>query len=342
MTPRAPVAGRACSLVLFAMTLASALGWAPSALAQGPSAQDRAGRPGCDRDCLAATLDRYLTALVAHDPSRAPLFVGFRQTENAVVVPRSGGLWKTATALGEVQRRYYDPVTGHAAYFGIVEEGDDRAVVTLRLKVEQREITEAEWYIGRRGDPGINGPTAPGEPGGNLYDVETLIANPPPERTVPEGERLSREALVAITDSYFDGITNHDGAIILAHPGCMRFENGVKTTGRPLSAERPDDGYEGKTDCTSNMGTFNISLVAARRYLLVDEEAQVVLGTVVFLRNPGATQRRNGLSELFFIDGAKIRSIYAAMFYPAPDRPMPNWPPYDGNFPLPASLGATK
>jgi len=26
------------------------------------------------------------------------------------------------------------------------------------------------------------------------------------------------------------------------------------------------------------------------------------------------------------------------MFYPTPDAPVPNWPPYDGNWPLPAEL----
>jgi hypothetical protein len=320
--------------LLFVIVAATAIGL----VGQSAAAQTS----DCNRSCLADALDRYLAALVAHDASKAPLFVGFRQTENAVVVPLGEGLWRSATALGEVRRRYFDPLTGHAAYFGIIEEGQGKSIVTLRLKVERRQITEAEWYIGRRGDPGINGPVEPGQQGGNLYDVEALIANPPPDRTVPRGERVSREALIAITNSYFDGITNRDGDIIMAHPGCVRFENGLKTTARPLPPERLDDGFEGKSDCTSGMGTFNIALVAARRYPLVDEEAQVVLGTVVFLRNPGAAQRRNGLSELFYIDGAKIRSVYAAMFYPAPDRPMPNWPPYDGNFPLPASLGETR
>jgi len=28
------------------------------------------------------------------------------------------------------------------------------------------------------------------------------------------------------------------------------------------------------------------------------------------------------------------------MFYSAADQPVPNWPPYDGNWPLPASLAA--
>jgi len=48
--------------------------------------------------------------------------------------------------------------------------------------------------------------------------------------------------------------------------------------------------------------------------------------------------RRNMFSEWFFIDNAKIHLIYSAMFYPPSDQPVPNWPPYDGNWPLPPSL----
>lgn len=304
---------------------------AAAALTAGEASAQRAD---CDRACLASILDQYMNAVAANAPERAPLFVGFRQTENAVVTRPGTGAWRSVTALGSVQRRFYDDVAGQAAYFGSVEEGRESAIVTVRIRVERREVTEAEWYIGRRGDPGIDGPVAAGEPGGNLFDIDNLIANPPPERVVPRGERLSREALIAITNTYFDGITTRDGSVIMAHPGCLRVENGLKTTGRPLAAGSTD-GYEGRTHCRSNMGTFNIALVAARRYPLVDLEAQAVLGTVVFLRNPGAVRRRNGLSEIFYIDAGKIRAIYAAMFYPAPEQPVPNWPPFDGNFPLP-------
>ena len=41
----------------------------------------------CDRACLKTTLDQYLNAVIKHDPSAAPLFVAFRQTENAVGRP---------------------------------------------------------------------------------------------------------------------------------------------------------------------------------------------------------------------------------------------------------------
>jgi hypothetical protein len=282
----------------------------------------------CDRPCLRGMLDQYLNAVIKHDPSAAPLMTGFRQTENSVVVKNGTGVWKSVTALGKLQRRYLDAVSGQAAYFGIVEEGSGSAIVTARIKVDNRKISEAEWFMARKGDPGLNGPQQPGQPAGNFFDPDNLAMNPPPERSVAKGERLPRESLIGITNSYFDGITTHDGSIILAHPGCMRLENGNTVTPRAASEKGP------ATDCTSNLANINVQLVAGRRYPVVDEEANVVLALATFIRKPGTTTRRNMFSEWFVIDAGKIRSIYSAMFYPAPEAPVPNWPPYEGNWPL--------
>jgi hypothetical protein len=286
-----------------------------------------AAGPACDRACLRTLLDQYLTAVVKHDPAAAPLMIGFRQTENAIVVRPGTGLWKSMTGLGAMQRRYLDAVTGQAAYFGVIEEGAEKAVVTLRLKVDDRKISEAEWILARKGEWGPNGPN------GNVFNAESLVANPPPERVVPRGQRLSRESLVAITNSYFDGLTTHDGEIIQHEAGCTRVENGTVMTNRPGRNGGPPSG-----DCAANLNNFNASIVAARRYPIVDEDAQAVLALAVFLRRPGSPVRRNMFSEWFFIDNAKIRLVYSAMFYPPSDQPVPNWPPYDGNFPLPPSL----
>ena len=295
----------------------------------------------CDRACLKTMLDQYLTAVTTHSPSAAPLFAGYRQTENAVVVRPGTGVWKTVTGLGKVQRRYFDAVSGQAGYFGIVEEGSSSAIVTVRVRVEDRKITEAEWYIARINDPGMNGAAQPGQPPPNLFNPENLIANPPPDRVVPKSSRASRELLIAVTNSYFDGLTTHDGSVIMAHPGCSRTENGTLMTGGARGGGRgaaapAAPAAAGTNDCTSGLTNFSAQLVAARRYPIVDEEAGVVLGLGVFIRRPGVTTRRNVLSEWFVIDDNKIRSIYAAMFYPPQELPVPNWPPFEGNWPLPA------
>jgi hypothetical protein len=281
----------------------------------------------CERACLRAALNGYLAAVIKHDPAAASLAIGYRHTENALNIPVGKGVWQSVTALGEVQRRYLDPVSGQAAYYGLVEESGKLAVVTARLRIENRVITEAEWYIARAGDPGLPGATPP-----NSWSPDGLIATPPPERTLPGPKRLPRQAMLAIVNSYFDGITSHDGSVVLAHPGCNRYENGKRVTGRR--------GGVGD-DCVSGFADFNLANVAARRVGFVDEEAGVVLGMAVFIRRPGSPVPRNVFSEWFWIESGKIRDIWTAMFYPGPERPVPNWPPFDGSFPLPGPPGAS-
>ena len=217
----------------------------------------------------------------------------------------------------------------------------------MRLRVENRKLTEAEWHIARPDDPGLNGPRQPGRPPANLLNPEYLAQNPPPDRIVPRNQRADRDSLVRIVNSYFDAITSHDGSVALTHPGCGRVENGTPApAGRFLPPATPRRRQQAErarlppatNDCVSGLANFNLSMVVARRIPLIDEEAQTVLGYAVFIRRPGSPTPRNVFSEWFFVDDAKIRTIYTAMFYPAPELAVPNWPPYEGNWPLPAAI----
>ena len=304
----------------------------------------------CDRGCLRSLLDQYLAAVVKHDPKAAPLIVGFRQTENAINVSPGGGVWKTITGLGKMQRRYIDEVSGQAGYYGLIEEGGSVALATVRLRVVNRKLTEAEWYLARENDPGLNGARQPGRPPANLLNPEYLIANPPPDRVVPKAQRLSRDELVAVVNSYFDAITSHDGSVALTHPGCGRAENGSPAPAGKFFPPAPRPAAVGApappapaanapaNDCVSGLANFNLSMVVARRIPLVDEDAQMVLGMAVFIRRPGSPTPRNVFSEWFNVEDGRIKTIYTAMFYPAPELAVPNWPPYEGNWPLPAAI----
>jgi hypothetical protein len=326
-----------------------------AALATLGSNEAALAQAACDRECLRSTLGRYLDAVVAHDQSKAPLVVGFRQTENAINVAPGRGVWQSVTALGKVQRRYFDAVSGQAGYYGTVLEGNETAVVTVRVRVENRGLTEAEWYIARANDPGMRGPREPGGPPANLHNPEYLEQHPPPQRVVPRNERVDRATLSRIADSYFDAITSHDRSVALVHEGCGRAETGTPAPGGaflpplprasgPPAAQPPAAGAQGaqpgvgSRDCVAGLENFNLSMVTARRTPLVDEEAQVVLSLGVFIRRPGSVTPRLVFSEWFVIDDAKIRTVYTAMFYPPPELAVPNWPPYEGNWPLPATI----
>jgi hypothetical protein len=270
----------------------------------------------CDRACLRQTLDRYLAALVKHDPAAAPLGPGFRYTENAVTVRPGDGLWQTISGLGSVQRRYVDPVSGQAAFFGLIEEGaGGGGVATLRLKVVGNAITEGELVIGRRSM--------------GVYNPQGLIDDPPPDVPATSGVRVSRDDLRAAAESYFDGVHNKNGTLIRAHPGCPRIENGVMLAG-PKSGR--NGGPAQLPDCAAGMDrNVNIAAVVNRRFPVVDEEAGAVLGMAVFLRPAdarradGSVLGRNLLTEIFTIDGGRIRTIHAAMHYLDADVPAPGW-----------------
>jgi len=292
-------------------------------LSASASAQD------CNRDCLTSHLSTYLDAVTQHTPANGNLWEGFRQTENSVVIPAGQGVWENVTALGSIQRRYFDPLQSQAGYYGTVMMGAEEAVVAIRVKVQWDKVTEAEWFISRKSDVGVNGT------GNTPFDLEMLRKTLPAQRVVPPAERSQRELLQAIVNSYFDGITSHNGYIVKGHPGCTRYENGFPTFNSPMR-EGNDIGNDGKTDCRTQ-ADFGVAIVAIRDFYVIDEESQTVMVSAVFRREAGEERRRNHFTEVFHVDGGKIRDIHAAFYYAPEDRPVPNWAPYDGLFPLPAS-----
>jgi hypothetical protein len=146
---------------------------------------------------------------------------------------------------------------------------------------------------------------------------------------------MSYEALSAVVNTYFDGITSKNGHVVKGHPGCTRYENGFPTFNSTMTPAM-DVGNNGKSDCRTQ-ADFGVAIVAARNYYVIDEEAQVVMMSAVFRREQKNPKLRNHFSEVFHLDHGKIRDVHAAFYYAPEDRPVPNWPPYDGMFPLPAS-----
>jgi hypothetical protein len=62
---------------------------APVLLVSAASAQTTP----CDRACMTGLVDRYLAAMVKHDPSGLPLAKGVRYTENTAEIQVGEGLW---------------------------------------------------------------------------------------------------------------------------------------------------------------------------------------------------------------------------------------------------------
>jgi hypothetical protein len=256
----------------------------------------------CDTRCLRGGLEQYLEALTKRDPKGLVLAPRLKYTENGSVGKVGEGLWAKATGLDTYRQVFADATTQQALFIGIVNEGSDPAIAAIRLGFAGGKIAEIEHVVARKGSHPLF------VPAGLVTPHASLSAK------IPPGKRLSRERLVEIADSYFEGIEKHDSKIILADEGCQRFENGTQTTGTPGNTSR---------NCAHSADLLlYITGVDDRRYLIVDVEHGVVVATILFDIPPGPETTGAGaktnprtllLTEWFKIDDGKIQHIEAVM-----------------------------
>jgi hypothetical protein len=311
---------------------------------------DQAVSTECDRECLEGFVDLYLTAIVAHDPARAPFAKNARYTENADEISLadiSEGLWTKATGLGDYKFYVADPQAGQVAFVGLIQtkaqeekegktaEAEKPVLLSMRLKVENEQITEAEAIV-------VDSMMGGGMGGGAMTVPPAAYS-----KTLAPEDRVSREKLVRISNLYFDSIEQCNGKIVPWHDECYRLENGMWTAGPKLPPElavhmqeprapTPVPGEEAspafaRGPCAEaiDSGVFAlIESIRPRRTPVVDEERGVTWGVYMFnhpgvetITMPDGTTQPAAyfrgqpnsmpMSELFKIKGGKIRDIMA-------------------------------
>ncbi|MGA2511650.1 MAG: hypothetical protein ABSG27_15640, partial [Candidatus Acidiferrales bacterium] len=95
----------------------------------------------CDYGCLTSTVDQYLKALVAHDPSQVPVTANVKFTENTIPLKLGDALWGTMSGLGTYKLYFADPVGGAAGIEATIRENGTPAILLLRLKVANHKIS---------------------------------------------------------------------------------------------------------------------------------------------------------------------------------------------------------
>ena len=296
----------------------------------------------CDRACLEGIANKYLAAMVAHDASKAPFAKKVKFTENATRLPLSDGLWFTSTALTSYKIYIADPQGSAVAFVGLVQEhtappNPPRPVIlAVRLKIDNKQITEAESIVVRSVRPT------------SLPNLQT--PRPALSEALAPDERSSREQLIKVTNLYFDGIEQATGANVPFDPECNRLENGMRTAGPPLPGASgtpapvvppagnappmqpgagPPPGFSPQ-QCIDgfNSGIFSyITAVQPRRVLVVDEERGITFGVFMFQhRGITTVKMRDGtvrgapfdgepvtmpMAELFKIKSGNIRDVEA-------------------------------
>ncbi|KRA82719.1 hypothetical protein [Altererythrobacter sp. Root672] len=283
------------------MKLKLLAGAAAMALALPATAQAQ----DCDRACLIAMADTYAAALVAHDPSKAPLASNVVTVENIKKIGSGEGLWRTATkGPTEYQIHVADPVSQQVGLLAMMEVEGKPALVGIRLKREGGKIVEAEHMVaGNLSEGQLNNLRAP---------------RPALMRPVSEEYADSRGRLIHIGKSYYDALDNNNGSLTPFSDDCERRENGFQTARNPMVRNTP--GGNGQTDpafaylgglgCEAQMDTNMweyIDTIENRRVDIADTETGLVWGMSHFHHDMKEERYR-----LLGVPGTEYRVIRAS------------------------------
>jgi len=273
----------------------------------------QASAQSCDRACLIGITDQYLAAIVAHDPSKAPLAPGVVFVENIKRMQPGEGLWKTATG-GPTAFKIYVPDVAmqQVGFIGVIQQDGKPMMLALRLKIENGKITEAEHLLAA--PLGANNPDSPPNPN---------IAAPRPGLVteIPAGERLSHDRLAAIGMTYYDALDDNDGSKMAFAPDCQRRENGITTAGEGAGGPPTKDANPSPIahDCKGQLdsGSFiYIDRIENRRMIAADPTTGLAMGVSHF-RHPFT----NLPYEVRHIDGSTSERNAGNMPYKPFDMP---------------------
>jgi hypothetical protein len=280
------------------------------------AAGQRGAAAGCNRDCLTNISEQYIAALLAKDPSKAPLATNVRWTDNGQELPiGQDGFWNSVSGRGTYTLHIADPVLGSVVTYATMREGEtakNPVLMAQRLKVVNGRITEVEDIIAR-GDresqgamrlDGLPQPTRAGGPGRPGAPPAPAAATPPPPltpmkpreaffRATPPADRMSRQDLVKTANMYFSGMQLNDGKGKYPFADdCNRLENGSATTNAP--GPKPDTktatNYSATWSCREQFesGLLHfVSRIRDRRYVAVDEERGLVVAFGFFDHDAG-------------------------------------------------------
>jgi len=293
----------------------------------GQSAASANTKSQCDRSCLEGVMNHYLEAMVAHNPSKAPLAPDVKYAQDNVPLKIGQALWATATARGKYIHYFADPEQGDVGVITTVDESGVGVILIVRLKVRGGLITEAEQFVAH--DPY----------GAAQYE---RLGKPDPGwlTPIPMDQRETRAALDQAAYMYYEGLQLNDGQGIYAFtPDCNRIEDAVRTTNQP----RPQNYGHSDMDisdfttmnCTDQYKLGFLGFTTGcrhRRFLVTDVERGAVLasayldfdGTVTEAHLTDGrvwkvppyfmTPRTNQSNEAYRIEKGSIRLIEMTMY----------------------------
>ena len=309
----------------------------------GPAGAQVAGVPAtsqaCQRACLEDKVNRYLEAMVEGGFDEELFARDVRFTENGVELPLGDeGLWATASGVGNYKFYVPDVETQQVALLGTVLEVASSSAtgaarepelvgLSLRLRIgADGKINEVEQIAARPERPLGPGATVGTSPFPATGAAVEAMGSPHPSflDAVPEGQRHTREELVAVANAYFDAVERNTGEDYYPFTeDCLRYENGV------ITAAPPGQGPEGRLGCSAQLEQSLIGAITGvrdRRFVAVDRERGIVFAFAFFDHRPINWSWQ--LGELFRIENGQIRRI-EAIFIRGPYGMCSGWSTYE-------------
>ena len=260
-----------------------------------PKAEDEAAiRARCDKACLMAAGDAFMTALAAQKPGDVPWTSQVKFTENGVAIPVGEGIWGSIRGKSDAALRIADAATGTYAWYGLIYDHDAPAYAGVRVKLRGNRISEAEVIVARERNPGP------------WTDPKQFRINPAFDAVLASKDRASRAALIATAQAYAASVERNDGSVRARFsPDCDRAENGqvvsrgdAGSIGLVKSAGQLAQGCEAQL----RLGLYRpVDRLRGRRVVAVDEERGLVM--MASVADFGLAQRQYTLS-----DGRKVES----------------------------------
>jgi hypothetical protein len=236
-------------------------------------------------------------------------------------------LWATASARGKYIHYFADPEQGDIGFIGVVYENGVGAILIVRLKVHNGQITEAEQFVAH-------------DPYGAANYEKMGAPDPLWLQPIPMDQRETRAALDQAAWMYYEGLQLNDGKGLYAFtPDCQRTEDATRTTNQP----RPQNYGHSDLDisdfttmnCTDQYKLGFLGFTTGcrhRRFLVTDVERGAVLANA-FLDFDGTiteahltdgrvwkvppyfmVPRTNQSNEAYRIEKGSIRLIEMTMY----------------------------
>jgi hypothetical protein len=258
--------------------------------------------PACNRQCLIDATNAYVSAVAAHDPTKAPLAENVVFVENVTKMKPGEGLWKNIV-MGPSSFVIHvpDEVNQTAGYLAMMTymgpaqapqgaSPEVRAeyaskppvaqpvIVAMRLKFDGKgKITEAEHLLSGVRDAQM---------------VNLKTPRPGIFTEIPVAQRKPHDELIRIGASYYDALDDNNGELMPFAPDCQRHENGMITASDKPStaptitsnASLPPVDRRCREQLNSNSFQY-IAKIENRRVFAADPQTGLVMGLSHF-RHP--------------------------------------------------------